>query len=80
MCKKFQLANNRINTPVAIAEGLLSGTYEISQFPDLFRMMPVKSKRVLQHIIDQVRPMQIEVRSLQCQIVHLKERNERIDE
>jgi len=80
MCKKFQLANNRINTPEAIAEGLLSGTYEISQFPDLFRMMPVKAKRVLQHIIDQVRPMQIEVRSLQCQIVHLKERNERIDE
>ena len=69
-----QSADRRIHTPEQIAESLLSGQHELVNFPDLFRLLPAKAKYVIQNIIDRVQPLQIQVRSLECQLDHLKER------
>jgi len=74
MCKKIQRASRRLRTSQQIADALLSGSHEIIQFPELFHSIPAPTKRVLQNVIDRVRPLEMKVRQLECQIEHLKNR------
>ena len=74
MCKKVQRANYRLRTSQQIADALLNGSHEIIQFPELFHSIPAPTKRVLQNVIDRVRPLELKVRQLECQLERLKTR------
>ena len=59
-------------TPKQIAESLLTREHELNCY-DIFQCTPLKTKQIINALLDQTRPMHIRIGELECQVAHLKE-------